>query len=308
MRHPGEARRGCRYSLGAPGPDLAAACSDNAVVAQRDGGPSARPAGATELQCSDGVDDDCDGQTDCLDPDCAGRRAAASPAFSAWPAAARVREICRRCRRSTAFASPSGATPRWSTSTRWRARATTASIPIRTSSDVLVGRGGRGDDPRTPSTAAPATCRSASARTIRRRASAFRWGWRPRRPTSAWPATGARPPTPCSATCFSRPGAGRQPVYRLADPNGTGGFFNADYLPPCTNDYSAADYVVGTAARDRLHRRRLPRRRHRVLRLRRGHAARLPQVVRRRLAARRRRCSSPTARRRRRAPTMQPRR
>ena len=51
---------------------------------------------------------------------------------------------------------------------------------------------------------------------------------------------------------FLTPGAGRQAVYRLGDPNGTGGFFNADYLPPYTNDYSAAEYVVGAAERDRL--------------------------------------------------------
>ena len=51
---------------------------------------------------------------------------------------------------------------------------------------------------------------------------------------------------------FLTPGPGRQPVYRVADPNRTGGFFNADYLAPYTNEYSAADYVVGTAERDRL--------------------------------------------------------
>jgi hypothetical protein len=51
---------------------------------------------------------------------------------------------------------------------------------------------------------------------------------------------------------YTAPGAGRQPVYRMGDPNGTGGFFNADYLPPLTSEYTTADYVVGTAERDRL--------------------------------------------------------
>src|SRR5262249_27146023 len=51
---------------------------------------------------------------------------------------------------------------------------------------------------------------------------------------------------------FLTPGAGRQPVYRLADPNETGGFFNAHYLPPLSHDYNAARYVVGDAERDRL--------------------------------------------------------
>lgn len=32
------------------------------------------PGGSTELNCADGVDNDCDGLVDCLDPDCAGAR------------------------------------------------------------------------------------------------------------------------------------------------------------------------------------------------------------------------------------------
>jgi hypothetical protein len=69
MSHPGEARTGLVGTwLGAAlALILGGACSDNAVVAKRDAGPVCTPSGATELACSDGVDDDCDGQSDCLD-------------------------------------------------------------------------------------------------------------------------------------------------------------------------------------------------------------------------------------------------
>ncbi|MGE0789042.1 MAG: hypothetical protein AB7S26_25440 [Sandaracinaceae bacterium] len=38
----------------------------------------------------------------------------------------------------------------------------------------------------------------------------------------------------------------------MADPNGGGGFFNADWVVPIYAEANAADYVVGTAERDRL--------------------------------------------------------
>jgi len=33
-------------------------------------GPACKPTGTTETNCKDGIDDDCDGRIDCLDPDC----------------------------------------------------------------------------------------------------------------------------------------------------------------------------------------------------------------------------------------------
>jgi hypothetical protein len=50
---------------------------------------------------------------------------------------------------------------------------------------------------------------------------------------------------------YTTPGADREPVYRLADPNGAGGF-SWDYIAPPGSDYNSADYVVGTEARDAL--------------------------------------------------------
>src|SRR5205085_1627140 len=51
---------------------------------------------------------------------------------------------------------------------------------------------------------------------------------------------------------YLTPGAGRQPVYRLSDPNKAGGFQNADWVAPLYGECNAADYVVGSDARDRL--------------------------------------------------------
>jgi hypothetical protein len=51
---------------------------------------------------------------------------------------------------------------------------------------------------------------------------------------------------------YLTPGAGREPVYRMADPEGGGGFMNADWVVPLYSEANSADYVVGTAARDKL--------------------------------------------------------
>ena len=51
---------------------------------------------------------------------------------------------------------------------------------------------------------------------------------------------------------YLTPAAGRQPVYRVADPNGAGGFRNADWVVPLYPEANSAEYVVGTAERDRL--------------------------------------------------------
>lgn len=51
---------------------------------------------------------------------------------------------------------------------------------------------------------------------------------------------------------FLTPAADRQPVYRVANPNGGGGFRNADWVVPLYSEANSADYVVDTAARDAL--------------------------------------------------------
>jgi hypothetical protein len=50
---------------------------------------------------------------------------------------------------------------------------------------------------------------------------------------------------------FLTAGSGREPVYRLGDPNRNGGY-TWPYAAPPGIDYTASDYAVGTAARDAL--------------------------------------------------------
>ncbi|HEX6273533.1 MAG TPA: hypothetical protein VFZ53_10840, partial [Polyangiaceae bacterium] len=49
---------------------------------------------------------------------------------------------------------------------------------------------------------------------------------------------------------YLTPGPGRQPVYKLADPNGGGGYRNADWVAPLYGEANRSDYVVGSEARD----------------------------------------------------------
>jgi hypothetical protein len=51
---------------------------------------------------------------------------------------------------------------------------------------------------------------------------------------------------------FLTPGADRQPVYRVANPNGGGGFRNADWVVPLYSEANSADYVVDPAAKAAL--------------------------------------------------------
>jgi hypothetical protein len=50
---------------------------------------------------------------------------------------------------------------------------------------------------------------------------------------------------------FLTPGAGRTPVFRVANPNSIGGY-TWEYDAPPAKEYNGADYVTGTAARDAL--------------------------------------------------------
>src|SRR5205814_8232204 len=52
---------------------LAAATCTTAPAADKVIAARCAPSAATELTCGDGVDNDCDGFIDCLDPDCGGQ-------------------------------------------------------------------------------------------------------------------------------------------------------------------------------------------------------------------------------------------
>ena len=51
---------------------------------------------------------------------------------------------------------------------------------------------------------------------------------------------------------YLTPGTNRVPVYRVADPNGGGGFRNADWVVPIYAEANSAEYVTDTATRDML--------------------------------------------------------
>lgn len=51
---------------------------------------------------------------------------------------------------------------------------------------------------------------------------------------------------------YVSPGAGRVPVYRVANPNGGGGFRNSDWLAPIYPEANSADYVTDPEARAEL--------------------------------------------------------
>jgi hypothetical protein len=51
---------------------------------------------------------------------------------------------------------------------------------------------------------------------------------------------------------FLTPAADRVPVYRVADPNGGGGFRNSDWVVPLYSEANSAEYVTDPAARDML--------------------------------------------------------
>jgi hypothetical protein len=50
---------------------------------------------------------------------------------------------------------------------------------------------------------------------------------------------------------YNTPGADREPVYRMADPNGNGGYA-WDYVVPLGKEYNSADYVIGEDEHARL--------------------------------------------------------
>ncbi len=54
---------------------------------------------------------------------------------------------------------------------------------------------------------------------------------------------------------YLTPGPGRVAVYRVADPNGNGGYANADWIPPLYEEANSAEYVIDLDARADLLRR-----------------------------------------------------
>jgi hypothetical protein len=214
------------------------------------GKPSACVASAaSERACDNKNDDDCDGYVDCLDPDCDAQRCSGGSglmctagacmkpgdALQELPRIDNVRVAQRGDTSVIDFEPVEGALD-------YRV------YPLPDPKDVLVGEHGElaiknaiyrcaGDRPFRARADDPAAAFSASlsggANTInnfeRKEADAI------------------------LGYVFLTPAADRKPVYRMADPQGGGGFQNADWVVPLFADANRAEYVVGASQRDRLH-------------------------------------------------------
>jgi hypothetical protein len=213
------------------------------------GAPSCTSTATTETNCSDGVDDDCDGYIDCLDPDCEGKSCGGA----------------LTCTAGACLGASDGGLPTLPTMNNVHVtqRGDTTIVdfepvadaldyriyPMPAPGDVLLGANGE-------LSVKNAIYRCAGDRPFMARKDDT---------GSLYDAslTGGQdgnlinnyvrsPADAVLGYVYLTPGDGRQPVYKVSDPNGTGGFMNASYLVPIYNEASLADYVVGTDARDAL--------------------------------------------------------
>ncbi len=197
-----------------------------------------------ETSCTDNVDNDCDGFADCLDTDCDGQSCGAgeltciaggclqpSDGLPELPRIDNVRVTQRGDTAIVDFEPVEGARD-------YRI------YPLPSSDDVLIGENGE-------LVVQNAIYRCAGDRPLRSRSDD---------PATAYDASlggGANllhdyerdEADSVLGHVYLTPGEGREAVYRMADPNGHGGFQNADWLAPMLSEQAAADYVIGTAAR-----------------------------------------------------------
>ncbi|HEY6877390.1 MAG TPA: hypothetical protein VI299_05195, partial [Polyangiales bacterium] len=201
----------------------------------------------TESACGDGKDDDCDGFSDCLDPDC-DTKSCGSGGFACTaggclrpgdglPSLPRIDNVRVTQHGDTAIVEFEPV----ANARDYRV------YPLPKSSDVLTGPSGElvikdaiyrcaGDRPIVARKDDPASGYGVS---ISGRAS-----W-----LTSYVRTEA---DSLLGYVYLTPGPDREPVYRMADPNGGGGFMNAVWVAPIYSEANHAEYVVGTAARDKL--------------------------------------------------------
>jgi hypothetical protein len=213
-----------------------------------DGGVTVQPAACvpsvdTETRCSDKTDDDCDGFTDCLDPDCEGQSCGAAGltcqaggcfAESSLPELPRIDNVVARVRGDTLlvdFSAVEGALD-------YRI------YPLPDAKNVLVGADGS-----LVVRDAIYRCGGDLARGRRDSASFDVFG-----PTLEGDVHGYTRTRADSLLgyVFLTPAAGREPVYRVGDPNRNAGYAWPSYVAPPGTQYTGGDYVVGTQARDAM--------------------------------------------------------
>ena len=214
-------------------------------------GPKCVPASASETACSDAVDDDCDGFVDCLDSECDGqscgsgltcaggacRKPCASGASACVPALPPIQNVKVTKHGDTAvveFEPVAGALD-------YRI------YPEPDPADWLIGDNGEvgvkngiyrcaGDrvfQAREADVANLFDCSITGCDNTRHNYTR----------TEAESVLGY---------VFLTPAPDRLPVYRIADPNGGGGFRNSDWLPPLYPEANSAEYVTDLAKRDAL--------------------------------------------------------
>lgn len=208
-------------------------------------GSQCKASGSSETECSDGKDDDCDGFPDCLDPDCEGnscgdsaseRSCLAGACLGAGdlPTLPRIDNVTATVRGDTAIVDFSAVTD---------ARDYRIYTLPKDPSQILVGENGE-----VSIADAVYRCAGAMPRENRERDQLNRFG------TSLTPTIHGYVRTEADnllGHVFLTPKEGREPVYRVANPNEAGGYAWEFQNPPA-KEYNGADYVVGAAARDAL--------------------------------------------------------
>ena len=215
------------------------------------GGATAKcmASGATESKCDDGTDDDCDGYTDCLDPDCDTKACGSSgssctggaclaPGANGLPELPRIDNVRVTQRGDTAIVEFEPV----ANARDYRIYA------MPKTEDVLVGQNGE-------VAVKNAIYRCAGDRPFTARKDDHGAHYDASLTAGNGNMTADYVRNPADAVLgyvYLTPGPGRKPVFRLSDPNGGGGFFNADWIAPLYSEANLADYVVGAEARDAL--------------------------------------------------------
>jgi hypothetical protein len=206
--------------------------------------PVCTPSAETEVACDDGKDDDCDEQSDCLDPDCAGMACGDDGGVCTTGGC-----ICEGCELEELDPIDN---------VRVTLHGDTAIVEFE---PVAGARDYRIYPLPDPADVSVMDGRPVVANAIYRCA-----GDRPVVARKDDPAGHFDASTTAALNVlgyersdaekilgyvYLTPGAGRLPVYRMADPNAAGGYA-WDYTVPPSAEYNGADYVIGEEERDRL--------------------------------------------------------
>jgi hypothetical protein len=247
-RSPSIAHRTCLVALMlAPAASMASCSTEGHVL-----GPVCVPTASSETACSDGADDDCDGFPDCLDTECDALPCGAGAGLTCTAGACLMPCVAGDGCLPTLKAIQNVRPVVFDDTLRVEFEPVAGALdyriyPYPSTDDVLVGAAGE-------VVVRNAIYRCAGERPIRSREND---------PAGYFDASLAfnddvgqgyarTEPESVLGYVYLTPSANRAPVYRMADPNGSGGFWNSDWLAPSIADANAADYVVGTTERDRL--------------------------------------------------------